>query len=243
MGEIKQQIDGSGRMFDKIAKRYDLLNFLTSMGQDKRWRRIAVESLNIKSGRILDLAAGTFDVSIEIAKQSGQIAKQSENVKIAACDPSKNMLLQGVKKIKDGPFMQSITPVLCTGENLPFSQNIFDGVTIAFGIRNFSNRTIALNELQRVLKKDAKMVILELHIPKKGLMGLAAGFYAKKIIPLLGALLSSKDQYVYLPESMDNFPSPSDFTIELESSGFSVLFVKNFLFGVCNMFVCKNSTY
>jgi len=226
--------NGSGAMFDGIAKKYDLLNKLTSMGMDKLWRLAAVKALEIsRDAVVLDLAAGTLDVSM-------QIVQHYPGSKVIAADPSLGMLLVGKKKLVGKKSEQSIFPFIVEGENLSFLTDSFDGAVISFGIRNFVNRKQSLAELARVLKPGSRLSILELNMPQKGLMAFMARTYVKNIIPFVGGLLSGREAYKYLPDSMLNFPSPDSFVLELEDSGFQVVTVKPFMFGVCNLFVLES---
>ena len=235
MTDNKNIIDGSGAMFDKIAPKYDLLNMLTSLGQDRKWRKEAVKAIAAEKGRVLDLAAGTCDVSIKIALTYS-------NIKVIAADPSINMLKEGKKKIDLQKLNSKIAPCLVAGEMLPFVDESFDAATIAFGIRNFQNRTASLFEIYRILKKESRLVILELGTPQKGLMGKLASFYSTVFIPFIGGLISNKEQYTYLPRSMQQFPLPDRFSKELETAGFKIINIQSFAFGICTLFVCKKAS-
>lgn len=229
-----KSINGSGAMFDGIAEKYDLLNRVTSMGMDKKWRKKAVEALDLKPGQILlDLAAGTLDVSIAAAKRYPQI-------QILAADPSKSMIAQGIKK-KAVQCNRRIEPLLCTGEKLPLASQCIHGAIIAFGIRNFSNRTLALQNIADVLCPQGKLVILELSLPQKGLFAPLARWYVKKIIPTIGGILSNKAEYTYLPKSMAAFPAPLAFCKELRTAGFEIMTMQPLMFGACHLFICKRN--
>ena len=220
-------------MFDGIAARYDLLNRLTTFGIDKRWRKKAVEKLGLGPGQtLLDVAAGTLDISIAAARKY-------PSTRVIAADPSREMMKMGVKKVSPN---ESIHLVTCTAEQLPFSPETVHAAIIAFGIRNFTNRAQALRKLYEIIRPGGRLVILELCIPKQGLLAPVATLYVERVIPLMGALLSSGAEYAYLPESMKKFPQPEDFQSELQSAGFDVIESIPFMAGACSLFVSRRRT-
>lgn len=222
--------DGSGAMFDGIAEKYDLLNRMTSLGFDRVWRRRAVQSLKLPAGGlVLDLAAGTGDVALEVVRQY-------ENARVIAQDPSGNMLRVGQHKTRAVCGSEQVVWVKGNGEDLPFDANIFDAAVIGFGIRNFKNRATALAELRRVLKPNGTLIVLELTYPQKSFMAPLSRFYIHRILPLVGGLISSKAEYSYLPKSMEAFPNADGFSSELHNAGFSVDNVVPFMFGACHLF-------
>ena len=221
--------NGSGAMFDGIAKNYDLLNTLTSLGFDRHWRKKAVTKLELTSGQtLLDLAAGTLDISL-LASQ------MYPAIRVIAADPSRKMLKVGRKKV---PMQSNIDLLAAAGEALPLASGSIHAAVIAFGIRNFTEREQSLKQLARVLVPGGRLVILELSIPTSGIMAPAASFYIRKIIPLLGAVLSSGAEYAYLPESMKRFPAAPEFEAELKANGFNVHPTVRFMSGACHLFVC-----
>ena len=149
------------QMFDSIAPRYDFLNRLLSLGIDRRWRRFAVRQIKCaEDGQVLDVATGTGDVALEIA------ARTPATVRIVGVDFSKEMVELGKEKVRNSPSAQRITFEVAPCEAIPFADQSFDSVTIAFGIRNVVDRLQGLKEMQRVLKPGGRAVILEFSTPR-----------------------------------------------------------------------------
>ena len=211
------------RMFNGIAKRYDLLNHLLSGGIDIYWRKKAISKLNPQNGdRVLDLACGTGDFAIESAKKA--------DCSVIGADIALEMLKLGARKIeKKG----SISFVNADGEQLPLKSACMDGVTIAFGIRNMGVIADALREMNRILKKEGKAVILEFSTPTSTLFRKIYLFYFNKILPAIGRLVSKDPEaYRYLPESVGNFPSVENFVKLMVDSGFENIRYWNLLNGI-----------
>lgn len=224
---------GSGAMFDQIARRYDTLNRILSLGIDRGWRRRQVTALELAPGhRVLDLATGTADVALEILRRE-------PSARVVGVDPSPGMLEIGREKIAAAD--PSADAVLQEGsaESLPFEDDSFDGVTIAFGIRNVPNRGRALAEMARVTRPGGRVAILELAEPDGGLLAPFARFHIRQVVPRLGALLSGAREYRYLQSSIAVFPPPGQFAALMEENGLEVLRVENLTFGVCSLFVAR----
>lgn len=217
-------------MFDGIAPKYDLLNTVTSLGFDRRWRKKAVAALRLTTGdRLLDLAAGTLDISIAAANRY-------PGIQVIAADPSKGMLRMGKQKLSSSTL---VSIMASTGEHLPLQPNSVHAAIIAFGIRNFADRHAALRQLSTVLVSGGRLVILELSTPKGSILAPMARFYVQRMIPLFGAILSSHSEYAYLPESMKRFPAPNTFATELTQAGFTVPHVERFMSGACHLYICE----
>ena len=188
------------KMFDTISKEYDNLNRVISFGIDVKWRK---EVVNIVSKQnpdfILDIATGTGDLAINLTKTKAS--------KIIGLDISEGMLDVGRKKIAKLKLEHIIDMVLGDSENLPFDDNTFDAITVAFGVRNFENLEKGLSEILRVLKPNGIFVILETSNPTKTPFKQGYNFYTKVILPLIGKLFSKdKAAYSYLSESASVFP-------------------------------------
>jgi len=167
-------------MFDNIAPYYDLLNRVLSLGIDKRWRTKAIKLLkDIPSPKILDVATGTCDVALEMAKKLN-------NPTIVGLDISAKMLEVGQKKINKAGFDQVISLEQGESENLPFDDNTFDAITVAFGVRNFDNLKQGLQEMKRVLKPDGQLVVLEFSKPTMFPFKQGFNFYFKNVFRFLG---------------------------------------------------------
>lgn len=222
---------GSGAMFDRIARRYDLLNRLMSLGIDRRWRRRAVAALELVPGaRVLDLATGTGDVALEILHRE-------PSAKVVGLDPAPRMLAEGQRKVADAGLAGRIVFEEGDAEALPYADSSFDGVTIAFGIRNVPDRDRALAEMARVTRPGGRIVILELTEPRSGLLAPFARFYIHRVVPTLGAWLSGAQEYNYLQRSIAAFPPAASFADQMAAAGLTVMAVQPLSFGACGLFV------
>jgi len=223
---------GSGAMFNSLAPRYDLLNRLMSFGVDKRWRKRTARALQLKEGdRVLDLATGTGDLALHIAKHYP--------VDVVGVDPSVGMLEVGRKKITKAGLDKQITMKEGIGEEIPFPDNHFNAVTIAFGIRNCTDRPQAIREMKRVTQAGGRIGILELGEPRKGFMAPLARFHIHHIIPRLGAWLSGVREYRYLQESIEAFPPSEEFAQTISECGLHMLQVIPFSFGSCHLYLAE----
>ena len=215
MTKLTEKGRGIRDMFDKIAPRYDLLNRLLSLGIDQRWRRFAVGQLHIpKNGIVLDIATGTGDVALEVGRQT------DETVKIVGSDFTQGMLVLGQEKIAASPCHNRIVLVNAPCEEMPHPDGVFDGITIAFGIRNVVDRQKGLCEMARVLKPGGRAVILEFATPRNRLFRAIYFFYFLKVLPWLGGLISQRSAYQYLPDSVLEFPDRDCFKEMMEKAGF-----------------------
>lgn len=220
-------------MFDRIAGRYDLLNRLMSLGLDRGWRRRAVAALPRRPGaRFLDLATGTADVALEVLRQNPQ-------ARVIGLDPSPKMLRIGGQKVAAAGLGGKIELRDGRAENLPFPDGSFDGVTIAFGIRNVPDRPAALAEMTRVTRPDGRVVILELTEPGSGVLSVPARFHVRQLVPRLGAWLSGAREYRYLQSSIAAFPTSGEFTGMMKKAGLEVETVRPLAFGACCLFVAR----
>ena len=188
------------QMFDAISGNYDGLNRVISFGIDIKWRKKVVEIVKSKNpDTILDIATGTGDLAINLAETNAS--------KIIGLDISSGMLEIGKDKIKKKHLDSKIEMVLGDSENMPFNDNTFDAITVAFGVRNFETLENGLKEIYRVLKPNGTFVILETSIPTKTPYKQGYVFYSKNILPLIGKLFSKdKSAYNYLSESASVFP-------------------------------------
>ncbi len=215
-------------MFSSIAPRYDLLNCLLSMGRDKYWRRVAVDQLKLISGeKYLDVATGTGDMAVEIVRQG------VADIHVTAADFSKNMIDFGEKKIKKLHFENWIKFHLANSENLPFEDNSFHSAVCAFGVRNFSDQSKGIKEMRRVIKKKGRIVILEFSNPGNRFFRFLYYFYFKKVLPLIGGLISGKfSAYRYLPDSVLNFYSSEELKLIMKKAGLKNINYFTLTFGI-----------
>jgi demethylmenaquinone methyltransferase/2-methoxy-6-polyprenyl-1,4-benzoquinol methylase len=201
-------------MFNNISAKYDFLNHFLSLGIDKLWRRRAIKELkSLKPKRMLDIATGTGDFALEALKINPH--------NIIGVDISEGMLKVGMEKMKSKEVDHIISLRLGDSENLPFENEVFDAITVGFGVRNFENLEKGLSEMLRVLKPGGKAVVLEFSKPKSFPIKQLFSFYSNYFIPFFGKLFS-KDQraYSYLPESVKVFPEGQAFRDILIQVGF-----------------------
>jgi demethylmenaquinone methyltransferase / 2-methoxy-6-polyprenyl-1,4-benzoquinol methylase len=227
--------DGSGAMFDGIAARYDLVNRVISLGIDQSWRRKTVRSLELgPQHRVLDLATGTADLAI-------QVARTEPSVTVVGVDPSAKMLAVGRVKVERGELASRVELLQGDAQALPFEADTFHSVCIAFGIRNVPDRALALCEMARVTRPGGRIAILELSEPKGGLLGSMARFHIHTVVPYVGAVLSGVKEYQYLQRSIAVFPPAEEFAELMRSSNLNVLGVHALTFGVCHLYVAEPS--
>lgn len=227
MEQLTEKGRGIREMFDRIAPRYDLLNRVLSLGIDRKWRRFAVGQLQVPpEGLVLDIATGTGDVALETARQTDQ------SVKIVGSDFTQGMLVLGREKISSSPYRERILLVNAPCEALPHPDRVFDGITIAFGIRNVVDRQQGLREMARVLKPGGRAVILEFATPLNSIFRRIYFFYFLKVLPCLGGLLSQRSAYQYLPDSVLEFPQREEFAGMMEEAGFRDIRIHNLTGGI-----------
>jgi len=224
---------GSGEMFDQIAGRYDLLNRLMSMGIDQSWRRKTVAALDLPANaRVLDLATGTGDLAL-------MIARLCSDAEVIGSDPSSRMLEVGVEKVARGGVSDRVQLELGDAQALPYENDSFDGCCIAFGIRNVPDRNAALAEMARVTKPGGRVAVLELGEPSVGWLSPIARFHVRKVIPRLGGMLSGSREYKYLQQSIAAFPAADAFAEQMRAAGLDIIEVKPLTFGACNLFIAE----
>jgi demethylmenaquinone methyltransferase/2-methoxy-6-polyprenyl-1,4-benzoquinol methylase len=223
------------QMFDTISKEYDGLNRVISFGIDVKWRNKVVDLVNKhQPDTVLDIATGTGDLAINLAKTSA--------TKIVGFDISSGMLEVGKKKIAQKQLGHKIEMVLGDSEKMPFDDNAFDAITVAFGIRNFENLEQGLSEILRVLKPNGVFVILETSVPTKSPYKQGYKFYTKHILPLIGKLFSrDKVAYSYLSESASVFPYGDALNNILLKIGFINAEALPQTFGVATIYTASKS--
>ena len=223
----KEQV---AQMFDNISGNYDGLNRVISFGIDVSWRKKVLQLVaNTHPKTILDIATGTGDLAILMTKTNAE--------KIIGLDISAGMLDVGRKKIEDRKLSDKIEMILADSENMPFEDNTFDAITVAFGVRNFENLEKGLSEILRVLKPNGIFVILETSIPEKTPYKQGYTFYSKNILPLIGKLFSKDNvAYQYLSESASVFPYGEALNNILRKTGFTSVVAKPQTFGVATIY-------
>ncbi len=222
---------GSGQMFDAIAARYDFVNRILSLGLDQGWRRRTVKELQLgDKPRVLDVATGTGDLAI-------QIAKSRPGATVIGLDPSAKMLAIAATKVERKHLGDRITLEQGDAQALPYESCSLDAATIAFGIRNVPDRPLGLRELARVVRPGGRVCVLELGEPKQGFFASAARFHTRKVVPRLGALLSGAREYRYLQTSVAAFPPAAEFADLMRANGLDVVAVIPLTFGACTLYV------
>ncbi len=218
-------------MFNNIAPRYDLLNKVLSLGLDSYWRRKAVSRLNPQDEiKYLDLATGTGDVALEIARRA-------PNAQIVGADFSEAMLELAAQKIKKCKQSTAIELKSASAESLPFENATFNGIITAFGVRNFSNIEQCLGEMWRVLEPAGKTVILEFSLPNNSLLEFGYRIYFDHVLPLIGRLVSGHPSaYQYLPDSVGRFPERDEFSKLLQQAGFQNVTYSDLTCGVITIY-------
>lgn len=222
-------------MFDRISSKYDQLNHLLSLNIDKVWRRKTAKLIAKSHPQtILDLATGTADLAIAMAKYNPQ-------AHIIGTDISEKMLDIGKAKIAKQGLENQINLLLGDAAALPFDDNTFDAVTVAFGVRNFEHLEQGLSEIWRVLRPNGKVFILEFSMPEKFPIKQLYRLYFKHITPIIGKWISKDgNAYYYLPESVEKFPKPDVFRQFLSDSGFRNTTVQSMSFGIATRYsACK----
>ncbi len=223
--------DGSGIMFDRIAKRYDKMNRLISFGLDKKWRAKLLRQLGtLKPGdQVLDLATGTADVALAICAFA-------EGVSVLGVDPSEGMLQVGRQKVKQAQLSDRIRLETGDAQALQVEDNRFAASCISFGIRNVPDRRKGISEMARTTRPGGRVVILELSEPESGFLAPFARFHIHHVVPNLGAFLSGASEYRYLQKSIEAFPPADQFAQLMESCGLKNIQVQKLTLGTAHLY-------
>lgn len=217
-----------GRVFDSVANRYDVMNDAMSFGIHRLWKRIALEHTGLRAGmRALDLASGTGDLALKMAGLVG-----SKGLVILS-DINQKMLLEGRSKLDNSGVVGNVDYCLANAQHLPFPNNHFDCVTIGFGLRNVTDKAMALREMARVIKPGGRVVVLEFSKPVSPLISKAYDLYSFTALPALGKVLAKDaDSYRYLAESIRMHPDQEALKLMMLESGFDQVDVHNLTLGV-----------
>ena len=220
-------------LFDRVAFRYDLLNHLLSSGIDVYWRAKAVRLLSqYRPQQILDVATGTADLAIRSA--------QLHPTRIIGIDLSDEMLKLGREKVAKRKLDGLISLQSGDAENLPFEQETFDAVTVAFGVRNFSDLSLGLREMFRVLRPRGVAVILEFSQPAIFPVKQLHSFFLRKLLPTIGGYISKqREAYEYLPKTINEFPDGKFMLDLLQESGFSATTQHRMTFGIATVYIAQ----
>lgn len=232
----KEEVRG---MFDNIAPRYDLLNHLLSFGIDRLWRRRVVQEVRrARPERILDLATGTGDLALVLARRI-------PDAQVVGVDLSEKMLAEARRKIAARGLADRISLESGDAEHLAAAEGSFDAATVAFGVRNFGDLEAGLGEMARVLRPGGKVVVLEFSRPRNRFFRFFYEFYTFRMLPRIGGAVSrDRRAYAYLPASVREFPAPEAFLEMLSRAGFSSCRARSLSFGIVQMYagekICKD---
>ncbi len=219
-------------MFDNIAPKYDLLNHTLSVNIDRIWRhRVVNEVRRAKPRRILDVATGTGDLAIALARRI-------RDVQVMGVDLSEAMLAVARRKVEARGLDNRIVLERGDAEHLDVADASVDAATVAFGVRNFGDLAAGLRELARTIKPGGKVVILEFSRPRNRVFRALYEFYSYKILPRIGGLVSrDKRAYEYLPASVGEFPAPAVFLEMMEKAGFRNCRARSQSFGIAQIYI------
>ncbi len=215
-------------VFHSVAAKYDLMNDLMSGGIHRLWKRYTIELSGARPGqRILDIAGGTGDLA---AKFSRIVGSEGE---VVLADINDSMLKVGRDKLLDHGVSENISFAQCDAQYLPFPDNSFDCITIAFGLRNVTDKSLALQSMYRVLKPGGRLLVLEFSKPVNGLLGKAYDLYSFRILPKMGQLVAQDaDSYQYLAESIRMHPDQETLKGMMEQVGFGKVSYHNMTGGI-----------
>ena len=217
-----------GNVFRSVAGNYDIMNDAMSFGVHRAWKWFAIAQSGVNLGdTVLDLAAGSADLSIKFAKKVG------DQGKVIVTDINDAMLEQGRRRMTDAGFTGNIDYCLVNAEQLPFADNYFDCISISFGLRNVTKKEVALKSMMRCLKPGGRVIILEFSQPTNENFRKAYDAYSFNIIPKLGELIAKdRESYQYLVESIRKFPTQENLKMRMDEAGFIKTSYENLTFGV-----------
>jgi demethylmenaquinone methyltransferase/2-methoxy-6-polyprenyl-1,4-benzoquinol methylase len=230
VGEAEGKKEQVERMFDAIAPRYDLLNRVLSLGIDQQWRKKAVRWLAAEHPqRILDVATGTADLALQ--------AMTLEPEEVVGVDIAEEMLAIGRRKIAARGLSDRIMLQRGDAEHLPFADEAFDAILVAFGVRNFQDLDAGLREMHRVLRPGGVLVVLEFSRPRVFPVKQLFGVYSRHILPRIGSAVSRDNgAYQYLPDSVAAFPDGDDFLLRMRAAGYYDLAWEPLTFGIASLY-------
>ena len=217
-------------VFDSVFERYDIMNDLMSFGMHRIWKKIAINNCNIKKNDIiLDLACGTGDLT-KIMIES------RKNIQIVLADINKNMLSFCKKRLYNLGYIKNLNFVQTSAENLPFKKNTFNKVIIGFGLRNFNNIEKSIKCINKILKKNGKLIILEFSQPTNKIINILYDMYSYNIIPNMGKIICNDYiSYKYLVDSIRIHPNQIELNNLIKKNGFKYSNFKNLSNGIVSI--------
>lgn len=218
-------------MFNNIAPSYDIMNRMMTMGIDRQWRRRAVRTVACTSpSTILDIATGTGDLAIALSRACPK-------AKVTGIDLSQGMMDIATQKVSAAGMSDKISFRACDALHMPFADDSFDAITVAFGVRNFEHLREGYAEMYRVLHPGGLLCVLELSTPSSPIVKPFYSFYTRAVIPLVGRMVSRDNRaYSYLPQSIRAVPVRKAMTDIIAATGFREAAYKSLTFGVCTMY-------
>lgn len=226
--EKEDKVSMVAGVFHSVAKQYDVMNDLMSFGVHRLWKRFTIDASGVRPGnKVLDLAGGTGDLTAKFSQLVGK------NGQVVLADINSSMLNVGRDKLRDKGLVQNIEYVQANAQYLPFEDNTFDIVTIAFGLRNVTDKDMALRSIYRVLKPGGRLLVLEFSKPEHELLNKAYDFYSFNILPKMGELVAKDgESYQYLAESIRMHPDQETLKTMMDNAGFEQTTYKNLTGGV-----------
>jgi demethylmenaquinone methyltransferase/2-methoxy-6-polyprenyl-1,4-benzoquinol methylase len=228
------------QMFGQIAERYDLLNRVLSLGIDRSWRRRTTELVPPEGeAPILDVCTGTADLALAYWRRSGGRAA------IVGADFCPPMLAVARQKCRRAGAEEQITLLEADALRLPFADDTFQIVSVAFGLRNVSDTDAGLREMVRVCRPGGRVAVLEFSTPTAWPLGALYGWYFQRVLPRVGQALARNTQaaYNYLPQSVSRFPQAEALAERMRAAGLGEVWFRPFTFGVATLYVGKKGTF
>ncbi len=224
-GEKESKVAG---VFHSVAAQYDVMNDLMSFGIHRLWKRFTIDASGVRPGnKVLDLAGGTGDLTAKFSKLVGREGK------VILADINSSMLNVGRDKLRDKGLVQNIEYVQANAQYLPFEDNTFDVITIAFGLRNVTDKDMALRSMYRVLKPGGRLLVLEFSKPEHDIINKVYDFYSFNILPKIGDIVAKDgESYQYLAESIRMHPDQETLKSMMDDAGFEQTSYKNLTDGV-----------